>query len=87
MENLINQLNQDIKKVIGQFIAEEKIVENLKKRLTKKEFKYYKLRVEGCSDDVMLDELRCDQKRLEELSKQTLVKLNQEKVKQDILEY
>lgn len=87
MENLIINLQNDIKKIVGSLLPEEQLIEVLKKRLTKKEFKYYKLRCKNSSKEVFLQELRCDENRLEALEKQTLLKLNQEKIKKDLVEY
>lgn len=79
MENLTEQLKKDMNKIIGDFKSDEIMMEVLKKRLTKKEFKFYRLRCINTSKENMLDELRCDDQRLEELEKQTILKLNQEK--------
>jgi hypothetical protein len=87
MENIIENLNKDIKKVVGSFIKEDQLVETLKKRLTKKEFKFYKARCEELSKEQMCEVLKCDEVRLEELEKQTILKLNQEKIKKEILEF
>ena len=40
MENLTEQLKKDMKKIVGDFNSEAMMVEILKKRLTKKEFKF-----------------------------------------------
>jgi len=85
MENLTEQLKKDMKKIVGDFNSEAMMVEILKKRLTKKEFKFYRLRCEDASETQMLDTLRCDEKRLEEIEKQTILKLNQEKLKNELM--
>ena len=40
MENLTEQLKKDMNKIIGDFKSDEIMMEVLKKRLTKKEFKF-----------------------------------------------
>ncbi len=85
MENLTEQLKKDMKKIVGDFNSESSMVEILKKRLTKKEFKFYRLRCEAASKEDMLDTLRCDEKRLEDIQKQTILKLNQEKLKNELM--
>lgn len=85
MENLTEQLKKDMKKIVGDFNSEAMMVEILKKRLTKKEFKFYRLRCEDASEAQMLDTLRCDKERLEEIQKQTILKLNQEKLKNELM--
>ena len=85
LENLTEQLKKDMKKVIGEFKSDEIMMEVLKKRLTKKEFKFYRFRCLNTTTEEMLVELRCDMERLEELEKQTIVKINQEKLKNEIM--
>ena len=79
MENVVEQLKKDIEKIVGNLISEDEIKDILKKRLTKKEFKYYKLRCVDATKTEMLTELRCDDKRLDDIKKATLLKLKQEK--------
>ena len=84
MNNFTEQLTQDIKKLVGILKDEEELREILKKRLTKKEFKYYKLRLENSNDEQIKTELTCDDERLEAIKKQTLLKINQEKLKHEL---
>ena len=85
LENLTQQLKKDIKKIVGMLKTDDEMMEVLKKRLTKKEFKFYRLRCINKSNEDILVELRCDIKRLEELEKQTILKLNQEKLKNELM--
>ncbi len=86
MENLKKQLQQDIKILVKPLKDEvDELVEILRRRLTKKEWKYYKGKVTNASDDEICIELRCDKERLDEVAKQTVVKLNQEKIKQELM--
>ena len=85
MENLREQLTKDIKVLVRPLLADtDELVAVLRRKLTKKEWKFYKCRMSGASDDETCTELRCDAKRLEDITKQTVVKLNQEKIKNEI---
>jgi len=86
MGDFTTQLTQDIKKLVGVLKSEDKLVEVLKRKLTKKEFRYYKLRLENSGDEVLKEQLKCDDKRLEEIKKQTVLKLNQEKIKKELID-
>lgn len=85
MKNLKEQLQEDIKVLVKPLLEdEEQIIEILRRRLTKKEWKYYKCKLEKLTIEDTCKELNCDSTRLEEIEKQTKVKLNQEKIKQEI---
>ncbi|MEA3383389.1 MAG: hypothetical protein U9Q20_01755 [Campylobacterota bacterium] len=86
MSSFTAQLTQDIKKLVGTLKEEDELKEILKKRLTKKEFKYFKLKMANSSEDVMKSELACDDNRFEEIKKQMILKINQEKLKQELSE-
>lgn len=86
MENLKENLQNDIKALVRPLkddVAE--IVEVLKRRLTKKEWKYYKAKINNTNDEDICIELRCDSERLADIAKQTKVKLNQEKIKHELM--
>ncbi len=86
MENLKEQLEEDIKVLVRPLKNDlDELVEILRRRLTKKEWKYYKFKIEKASDDIMCKELNCDKQRLEEIAKQTVVKINQEKIKHELM--
>lgn len=84
MSNFTEQLDKDIKKIVGTLKGEEQIVEILKRKLTKKEFKYFKLKIAGADEETMQKELQRDGERFEAIKKQTIVKLNQEKIKNEL---
>jgi len=86
MNNFTEQLTADIKKIVGLLRPEDELKDILKKRLTKKEYKYFKLKMDDSSAEVIKSELRCDNERLEEIEKQTITKINQEKLKQELVE-
>jgi len=86
MKNLKQQLENDIKTLVRPLKdSTDEIIEILKRRLTKKEWKYYKCKLEKYSDDEIYKELSCTKDRLEDIEKQTIVKLNQEKIKQELM--
>ena len=84
MGNFTQELDKDIKKLVGTLKSEEQIAEVLKRKLTKKEMKFYKLKIAEADDATMQKELLCDEERLEAIKKQTIVKLNQEKIKKEL---
>jgi hypothetical protein len=84
IQNLRQHLKEDIKKIVGEFKSDEQMLEILKKRLTKKEFKYYRLKSENISKEELMESLKCDNQRLEDIEKQTILKLNQEKLKNEL---
>ncbi|MEA3497557.1 MAG: hypothetical protein U9R16_00725 [Campylobacterota bacterium] len=80
-----NELKKDIKKIVGELKSEEQLTEILKKKLTKKEMKFYKLKIQNASQETICEELHCDMTRYEEIKKQTILKLNQEKIKKELV--
>ena len=64
--------------------SEDEIVEILKKRLTKKEFKYYMMKMEGVEKELMQKELKADDERFDEIETTTIKKLNAEKLKYEL---
>jgi len=84
MSNFTDELNKDIKKIIGTLKDEEQLAEVLKRKLTKKEMKYYKLKIANEDEATMQKELQCDSERFEAIKKQTILKLNQEKIKKEL---
>ncbi|MEA3553691.1 MAG: hypothetical protein U9R39_04700 [Campylobacterota bacterium] len=79
------ELEKDINKLVGELKSEEQIAEVLKRKLTKKELKFYKLKIQNSSVDTICEELHCDSSRYEEIKKQTILKLNQEKIKKELV--
>ncbi len=80
------ELQKDINKLVGTLKDDEQLEEVLKRRLTKKEFRYYKLKIKNANEEMMKNELLCDNERLEAIKKQTILKLNQEKIKKELVE-
>ena len=77
LTNDIKVLNFDLKEE-----SELKLI--LKRRLTKKEFKFYNMRNEGIEKEEISKELALDDKRYEEISVTTIKKINSEKVKNEL---
>ena len=77
-------LKEDIKVLNRELLPEDTIIEILKKRLTKKEFKYYMLKMEGVDKEVMMRDLRVDSERFEAIETATIKKLNSEKIKYEL---
>lgn len=86
MSNFQEELQKDINKLVGTLKSEEELIEILKRKMTKKEMKYYKLKINGASKEEMLSELKCDEERFEEIVKQTISKINQEKLKKELVD-
>lgn len=84
MDKFYDELQKDIKKLVGELKSGEALLEVLKRKLTKKEFKYYKLKIENATDEHLKAELNCDDERLQQIKKQTILKLNQEKIKKEL---
>ena len=85
MDKFTQELTKDINKLVGILKDEDELVEVLKRKLTKKELKYYKAKIDNLTNEQMLELLKCDSKRLEEIKKQTILKLNQEKIKKELV--
>jgi hypothetical protein len=86
METLKENLEKDIRALARPLLEDiDKLVEVLRRRLTKKEWKYYKCKIEGSTSTEMCAELNCDNERLQKVIEQTLLKLNQEKIKQELM--
>lgn len=85
LTNVQEELTKDIKKIVGELKGDAQLTEILKRKLTKKEFKYYKMKIEKVEESEMKTELHADDERFEEIKKQTIVKINQEKLKKELI--
>lgn len=77
-------LKEEIKILNREFRNEDEIIEILKRRLTKKEYKYFMMKVEGTGYDILRNELRVEGERLMEIAVAVNKKLNSEKIKHEI---
>ena len=81
---LRDTLTNDIKVLSCELKDEDELIQILKKRLTKKEFKLYKLKNEDNSKEYICKELNLDDKRYEDISTTVLKKINYEKLKSEL---
>lgn len=64
---------------------EEELIEVLKRRLTKKEMKVLRAKENNLADDEIAEYINCDKDRVDKLYKGLIKKLNQEKIKQELM--
>jgi len=81
---LKEQLQQDIKILNDELKSEEELVQILKKRLTKKEYKLYTMRIDNISDDKIIQDLKLNQERFNTIYQTILKKINYEKLKYEL---
>ena len=82
---LIDALTQDIK-ILGFDLKDENELKTiLKRRLTKKEFKYYKMKNEEESKETIIKELDLDDKRYDKMVITVYKKINSEKIKNELI--
>ena len=81
---LTDALNNDIKILNFDLKDEDELRLILKRRLTKKEFKFYNMKNDGRSNEEIVKDLALDDKRYEEISVTTIKKINSEKVKNEL---
>lgn len=65
---------------------EEELIEVLKRRLTKKEMKVLRAKENNLTDVEIAEFINCDKDRVGKLYKGLIKKLNQEKIKQELME-
>ena len=82
---LVNEVEKHIRKLIKPLKDEDELKKVLKVKLTKKEFKV--LNAWANEDDIklLLQKLGMDEERYGELSLKLIKKLNQEKLKQEMM--
>ncbi len=85
MATLKEEIQQHIRKLISPLKEEEELKEVLKTRLTKKEFKVLKGKVENIPQEDIMTKLNLDDKQYAELFAKIVKKLNQEKLKQEMM--
>ena len=84
MSILSIEIEKHIKKLVNPLKDEDALLETLKIKLTKKEFKLLKVWAEGTDIKEVQAQLNLDEERYGELSTKLIKKLNQEKIKQAI---
>ena len=82
MSTLNEEIEKHIKKLVYPLKEPEELLEVLKVKLTKKEFKLLRSWAEEKSQEEIQADLNLDEERYGELSTKLIKKLNQEKIKQ-----
>lgn len=85
MTTLREETEKHIRKLILPLKEEQELKEVLKVRLTKKELKLLQGWAEGTPQAELMAELHLDEEKYGELSTKLIKKLNQEKLKQEIM--
>ena len=83
--NFTEAIELNIEKLVGNLKHEEELAEILKKKFTKKEFKVFVAFAEGKSIDEVKTIINDDEERINEIYKTACKKLNQEKIKKELV--
>lgn len=86
MIDLQEVLTKHIKVLQGQLKDNEELMVVLKKRLTKKELKVFLGIEEEVHTQELLAQLKCDEDRLKKLYEEAIWKINQERIKQELVQ-
>jgi hypothetical protein len=84
MNNINNTIISQISNLNKSLKTEDELLEILKKRLTKKEFKLLKLQSLSTDEAIICKELKLTLTRLQEMKLTLRKKLNSEKLKQEM---
>jgi hypothetical protein len=85
MFTLREELEKHIRKLILPLKAEEDLMEILRKRLTKKEYKLLKAMALEIPETETMTVLNLDEESYDRVKKKLIKKLNQEKLKQELM--
>ncbi|MGB1226412.1 MAG: hypothetical protein ACPG9K_00860 [Poseidonibacter sp.] len=83
--NFTEAIELNIDKLVGTLKNEEELEEVLKKKFTKKEFKVFVAFSEGKSLNDVKEIINDDDERINEIYKTACKKLNQEKIKKELV--
>lgn len=75
----------NIEKLVGTLKEEEQLKEVLKRKFTKKEFKVFVAMEDAKDVSEIAKEIHTDKERVQELYKNAVHKLNQEKIKKELI--
>lgn len=75
----------NIEKLVGTLKEEEELKEVLKRKFTKKEFKVFVAMEDAKDVSEIAKEIHTDEDRVQELYKNAVHKLNQEKIKKELI--
>ncbi|RXJ89532.1 hypothetical protein CRV01_08650 [Arcobacter sp. CECT 8983] len=84
--NFTESLTKHIDKLVGTLKSEEDLKEVLKRKLTKKELKVFIAIEEGKSIQETMELIKDDEERVNELYKVACKKVNQEKIKKELVD-
>lgn len=83
--NFTKSLEKNIDKLVGTLKNEEELKEVLKRKLTKKEYKIYCAFEEGKTLIQIIKDFKEEEERIKSLYKQACWKINQEKIKKELI--
>jgi DNA-directed RNA polymerase sigma subunit (sigma70/sigma32) len=83
--NFTEAIELNIDKLVGTLKDEDELEEVLKKKFTKKEFKVFVAFSEGKTIDEVKTIVNDDEERINEIYKTACKKLNQEKIKKELV--
>lgn len=83
--NLEKALLSNIDKLVGRLKDEEELKEVLKRKFTKKELKVFIAKEENKTIEEIKTLINDDEERIEEIHKAAIKKLNQEKIKKELV--
>lgn len=84
--NFTQSLTKHIDKLVGTLKSEEDLKEVLKKKFTKKELKVFIAMEEGKSIQEIMELIKDDKERVDEIYKAACKKVNQEKIKKELVD-
>ncbi|WP_424688533.1 MAG: hypothetical protein ACNI3H_09445 [Halarcobacter ebronensis] len=84
--NFTESLTKHIDKLVGTLKSEEDLKEVLKRKLTKKELKVFVASEEGKTVQETMELIKDDEERVNELYKAACKKVNQEKIKKELVD-
>jgi DNA-binding NarL/FixJ family response regulator len=85
--NFTKSLLKHIDKLVGSLRSDEQLQEILKRKFTKKEYKVFVAMEEGKSIDEIKLIVKEDEEKIQEHFKVACKKLNQQKIKQELVSY
>lgn len=85
--NFTNSLLKHIDKLVGSLRSEEQLQEILKRKFTKKEYKIFVAFEEGKTIEEIKETMKDDEEKILTHYKVACKKLNQEKMKQELVSY
>ncbi len=87
MFNLTKAVQLRIDKLVGSLKSEEQLVEILRKKFTKKEYKVFIAMESDVSVSEIAKEISVEEDRVKEIYKAACKKLNQEKIKKELVTF